>query len=90
MEAAADCERWFTRLAVYFLFRYAIDAFADGGMKPEILLLRRSLRMIRLMCAARALRQRTFSLDDMIDIAHIYSRQTEHSLENVKLVKSVL
>ena len=83
-------ERWFTRLAVYFLFRYAIDAFADGGMEPELLLLSRSLRMIHLMCADRARRQGgRFTTEDMIDIAHIYSRQTEHSLENVEIVKQL-
>ena len=46
--------------------------------------------MIHLMCAARAVRQQgTFTMEDMIDIAHIYSRQTEHSLENVELVKNL-
>ena len=89
-EQAADYERYFTKLAVYFLFRYAIDAYADGGMLPELVMLRRSLRMIHLMCAARAVRQQgTFTMEDMIDIAHIYSRQTEHSLENVELVKNL-
>ncbi len=89
-EQAADYERYFTKLAVYFLFRYAIDAYADGGMLPELVMLRRSLRMIHLMCAARAVRQQgTFTMEDMIDIAHIYSRQTEHSLKNVELVKNL-
>ena len=88
-DTAADYERWFTKLSVYFLFRYAIDAFADGGMEPELRLLARSLRMIHLMCAERAVRTGTFSREDMIDIAHIYSRQTEHSLENVELVKNL-
>ena len=69
---------------------WLVDAFADGGMEPELLLLSRSLRMIYLMCADRARRQKSrFTVEDMIDIAHIYSRQTEHSLENVEIVKQL-
>ena len=81
-------ERWFTKLAVYFLFRYMIDSYFDGGGDGVIRFTSRSLRYIWLMCMARAERLgRMLTDDDLIDIAHLYSRQVEHSEENVAVMK---
>ncbi|MGN0274228.1 MAG: flagellin lysine-N-methylase [Chordicoccus sp.] len=81
-------DRWFTKLGVYFLFRYMIDSYFDGGGDGVIRFTSRSLRYIWLMCLARAKRLgRMLTDEDLTDIAHLYSRQVEHSEENVAVMK---
>ncbi len=83
----AEAEAWFARLASYFLFRYSIDAFRDHDEAMEFRLLQRSLRFLFLMCALRVREKGSFTREDMIDLAHIYSRQVEHSEENAERIK---
>lgn len=80
-------EIWFEKLAVYFTFRYAPDAFPDGDLQPVRRLIRRSLRFLALMCRARVWKNGSFQREDMIDIAHMYSKEVEHSEENVEFMK---
>ena len=83
-------DRWFTKLSVYFLFRYMIDSYFDGGGDGVIRFTSRNLRYIWLMCRARARRLgRMLTDEDLIDIAHLYSRQVEHSEENVAVMKGL-
>lgn len=79
---------WFTRLAVYFCFRYTIDLWFDQDPKKPARMIRRSLSVIWLMCLERWSRcSQRFDIHDMIDIAHLYSKEVEHSEENVERMK---
>jgi lysine-N-methylase len=82
---------WFTKLAVYFVFRYTIDACEDGGIEYEIRILQRSLRCIFLLCVRRweddRAEGKTFSMEDLVDLVHLYSREVEHSAANTDRMK---
>lgn len=79
---------WFRKLTVYFLFRYTLDAYKDGNFDPEFRLINRSLRFLEMLCRAREhSRGHEMTVEDMIDVAHIYSRQVEHSEEIVAALK---
>nr|WP_027871439.1 flagellin lysine-N-methylase [[Eubacterium] cellulosolvens] len=81
--------RWFTRLSVYFLFRYTIDAYYDGTVVNAVRMMCRSLRFIERMAETRERQKGTpLTVEDMVDLAHIYSRQVEHSEENVDALKT--
>lgn len=81
---------WFRKLGAYFFFRYTVDAYFDGDMAMERALVFRSLKFLYLMCFARwSKRGHPLSMYDMIDLAHVYSYNIEHSAENLKKVKSI-
>ena len=84
-----EAEEWFTKLAAYFIFRYTLDAFGTGDLEEEWRFIRRSIRFLLWMCALRMDENggNALSREDMIDIAHLYSRQVEHSLENVDALR---
>lgn len=84
-------ERWFTKLAVYFVYRYTLDAYEDGDIAAEFRLLNRSLRCVMAMCVSRwAEEDRHFTVEDMADVAHLYSREIEHSEVNLAKMKGII
>ena len=86
-------KNWFLRLACYFVFRYWIDAYFEGDSEnapdfgPEIRLTARCLLQLRLMCLAAYHEKGHFAREDMVWTAHLFSRQVEHSDENIALFK---
>ena len=87
---AEQWDRWFTRLSVYFLFRYTIDAYYDGTAVKAVRMMYRSLRFIERMAETRERKKRApLTVEDMVDLVHIYSRQVEHSEENVDALKEM-
>ena len=84
-----DClPGWFTKLCVYFVFRYTLDTYSDGDAAGVFRYIDRSLRFLWMMCLAEwNAAGRKLSIEDMIDLAHLYSRQVEHSEENVAILK---
>lgn len=84
-----DCiPGWFTKLCVYFVFRYTLDMYTDDDAAGVFRYLDRSLHFLWLMCWSRWLASgRKLMIDDMIDLAHLYSRQVEHCEENVAALK---
>jgi lysine-N-methylase len=82
------CNRWMQRLGVYFLFRYCIDTYYDGSGIPAVRMMYRSLCFLQLLFRTREREEkRALETEDLIDLAHIYSRQVEHSEENVDILK---
>lgn len=79
---------WFTRLAVYFIYRYFIDTCIDGDIEIELCLVHRALRMLRLLLYTRWTENASLILDDVIYIAHLFSKETEHDEDNVALLKA--
>lgn len=88
----AELPLWFEKIAVYLVWRYWIDGWFEED--PLVLssrrLIERSLILMEIMSALRCEHNDgVFRLEDMIDIAHIYSRQVEHSDDNVELFKAI-
>ena len=82
-------EHWFRRLSVYFVYRYFIDASMDGDLMRSLRILIRSLRIILRMAVLRFKEQGgCFTLMDMADVSHLYSKEVEHSDDNVEIMKS--
>lgn len=87
----AAWEPLFTKLSVYFVFRYFIDACTGDTLERAFRLLLRSLRTIELMLLARQRSRGTeFGKEDIIELIHLYSREVEHSEENVERMKEAL
>ncbi len=80
--------RLFTKFAVYLVYRYTIDSFYEGNLDAEQRLWRRSLRLVLLMCIHYEWKEGAFGVGSMIQLTHLFSRQVEHSDENVELMKS--
>ena len=89
LEACGERIRpWFTKLACYFLFRYSIDAWFEGtDGENERRLRKRSLRTIFLLCMLRYEKTGTLTREDLADIVHLFSRETEHSEENLRILR---
>jgi lysine-N-methylase len=82
-------EHWFRRLSVYFVYRYFIDASMDGDLMRSLRILIRSLRIILRMAVLRFKEQGgSFTQMDMADVCHLYSKEVEHSDDNVEIMKA--
>lgn len=88
-EQEKQTERWFTRLSVYFLFRYTIDIWYDGEAAGVFRLVNRSLRYLFWMTEAALAARGGLDEKDIVNIAHLYSKQVEHSEENIAIMKDV-
>ena len=89
---AANRERleiWFEKLAVYFAYRYHLDNYFDEDPAGSNRLAVRSLQFLWLMAVNAWTKKGGAPLAacDIIDLAHIYSRQVEHCEENVEILK---
>ncbi|MDO4621093.1 MAG: hypothetical protein Q4B09_10805, partial [Lachnospiraceae bacterium] len=88
LSSVPEANLWFTRLSMYFVFRYYADAI-DEPLDCEKRLIQRSLRTAELLALTRFHANcGTFTVDEMIDLIHLYSKQIEHSTENVDLLKA--
>lgn len=87
--AGGQVTDWFSRLYRYLVFRYFIDAYYDDDILREIRLCSRSLRLVYLMCLDRFRKKQSFDREDMVDLAHLFSKQVEHSDQNVEAMKLV-
>lgn len=76
----------FAKFASYLVYRYTIDAFY-AGMESVERLRRRSLRLVLLMCIHAEREEGSFGVDTMIRLTHSFSRQIEHSDENLECMK---
>ena len=80
-------ERLFTKFAVYLVFRYTLDSYYEGNLEKEQRLWNRSLRLLFLMCVNYERKEGAFGVGAMIRMAERFSRQIEHSDENVERMK---
>lgn len=77
----------YEHLLVYFTYRYFMRAYYDGRILARAQFAAASVLMIRDMDVLRYLRNgRRFSLDDRIATVKLYSREVEHSEENIGLL----
>lgn len=77
----------YEHLLVYFTYRYFMRAYYDGRILARAQFAAASVLMIRDMDVLRYLRNGCrFSLDDRIATVKLYSREVEHSEENIGLL----
>lgn len=77
----------YEHLLVYFTYRYFMRAYYDNQILVKAQFAVASVLMIRDMDVLRYLQnERSFSLDDRIETAKLYSREVEHSEENMELL----
>ena len=87
---SSDCylEKDYEHLMVYFTFRYFMNCVYDYDMLSYGKLAVGFTLMIRDMDALRfAEKEGRYDSLDRIDVARIFSKEVEHSLENVELAK---
>ncbi|MBR1812927.1 MAG: flagellin lysine-N-methylase [Lachnospiraceae bacterium] len=82
---------WYEHFLVYVVFRYAIKSVYDTEFFDRIRLAAAFYLMLRDVDATFYLKTGHFTLSDRIDLARVFSRQVEHSEENVEsLMESFL
>lgn len=87
---------WFEKLGCYFCFRYITDSYFQPAQYTDaekvasaIHFCAKSVCFLYLMCISRYLKNgKHFEIQDVIDLAHLYSREVEHSDENVEYLKN--
>ena len=85
----------FKKLMTYFVFRYTIETYFDGNANYEIGLIEKSVMYIYVMFInkyAQLLAEGAVPTTDddrrmMVDLAHLYSREVEHSDDNLLILK---
>lgn len=84
-------DEYLTKLAIYLIYRYSIDSYLEGEdcvAERSRRLIARSLRIMELMCVVRRESNGgTFTVEDIIDIAHRFSKEVEHSDDNIERIK---
>ena len=79
---------WLRRTLKYLIFRYTIEAYFDEDVIYEAILIKRCMLILCFICSVRCyLSKGHFEREDMEDTAHIFSRQIEHSEDNLEVLK---
>lgn len=79
--------REYVKILMYFIFRYMIRSYDDGNILANVKFAVFSYMVILALDYARwSENGGKFSMEDMIDVAHIYSKEVEHSSENVNFL----
>ena len=82
--SSPNVEIWYEHFLVYVIFRYAIKSVYDTEFFDRIRLAAAFYLMLRDVDSAFYLKNGHFTLSDRIDLARVFSRQVEHSEENVE------
>lgn len=88
-------ERYGEQLMVYFIFTYFCGAVYDEQAYGKVKLAVVSTLLIQEMCRAvwqekvRQGQKEGVSFDDLVDIAHRYSREAEHSDYNLSVLEQI-
>ena len=74
----------FENILVYFVFRYFMKAVFDYDILAKIKTALVSYMNIRELAVVRYIENNEFTDEDMVDIAHTYSKDIEHLEENIE------
>ena len=74
----------FENILVYFVFRYFMKAVFDYDILAKIKTALVSYMVIRELAVVRYIENNEFTDEDMVDIAHTYSKDIEHLEENIE------
>lgn len=84
-----EWEAAFEQLAVYFLYRHFAGAVEDGDIAGRAGFVVLGVRAIRRICQVCASMRETFGMDDLVEIARMYSSEIEYSDENMDVLTSL-
>lgn len=79
----------FENIFTYFIYRYFMKAIFDYDMSAKIKLSIISTLIIKHLCVVRFIENGNFTDDDIVDIAHMYSKDIEHSEENIENLQEI-
>ena len=83
LPCAPETETAFEQLAVYLLTRHLPGALEDGDIAGRIACAVLILHLINALCAAEIEIKGAFRMDDLVEIARMYSSEIEYSDENL-------
>lgn len=79
----------FLNIFVYFVFRYFMKGIFDYDLSAKIKLAIISTLMIKELSVIRFMDKGEFSEEDMVEVSRIYSKDIEHSDENVENLQEI-
>lgn len=79
----------FEQILVYFVFKHFMKAVFDYDVLAKVKTALVSYLMIKELSVVRYLENREFTEEDMVDIAHMYSKDVEHLEENIETLAKV-
>lgn len=83
-------DRDYENLLVYFVYRYGMKAVFDYNYLEKVKFAVVSYLVIRDMDGERFWQEKSFGLEERIDVSRIYSKEVEHSEDNLQLIKEAL
>lgn len=84
-----DKEYKFEQIIIYYVYRYFLKAVFDYDVLGKIKLALISYIIIKELSVIRYLESKEFLDDDMVDIAHTYSKDIEHLEENIEVLQEL-
>ena len=82
----ASWEIAFEQLMVYLLYRHLPDAVGDGDLSGRIAYVLLIWRLLRAMCCMRLVVRGDLQIEDLLDLARMYSSEIEYSDENMDVI----
>lgn len=79
----------FENIFVYFIFRYFMKGIFDYDLSAKIKLAIISTLMIKELSIVRFMDKGEFKEEDMVEVSRIYSKDIEHSDENVENLQEI-
>ena len=80
----------FKNILVYFIFRYFMKAIFDYDVSAKIKLAIISTLMIKELAVVRFIENNNeFTEEDMVEVSRIYSKDIEHSDENIENLQEI-
>lgn len=79
----------FEQILVYFVFRYFMKAIFDYDALAKIKIALVSYIMIKELSVVRYFENKEFTEEDIVDIAHTYSKDIEHLEENIEILEEL-
>jgi len=80
----------FEQLAVYFIYRHLAGALDDLRICERAAFAALSVKMIRDLCAVQYHKNRSLTVEDIVEISRIYSSEIEYSEENTEILLDIL
>lgn len=79
----------FEQILVYYIYRYFMKSVFDYDVLSKVKFAIVSYLMIKELAVVRYLENKEFTFEDMVDIAHTYSKDIEHLEENVDTLEEL-
>lgn len=84
-----DSKYKFEQILVYFIFRYFMKAVFDYDVSAKVKTAIVSYLMIKELCIVRFTEEGELTDADIVDIAHMYSKDIEHLEENIESLAEI-